>query len=185
MFPPDKPDNSIYVENNADGKPLKVELRDADGKLLERETYQYDANGNLRQRQSFAGDGQLLDTELWTRDAEGRLVEHELRRPDNTLVFVEKWTRDAQGKLIYAEAWKYDQAGKQVGYKKLVPNPQGQLYNPRRPKSGLSAFRIFFLLVGGLCLFFAVRDFSAGNMVAGVLFSLLSALNFWSGVRKR
>jgi RHS Repeat len=129
----------LYGALGIDARTSAVTLqqRSEGGALVPVETSQYDANGNLTQReQDWEGDGSVNFIESWSYDGYGNTVRHERQGPfeenteslqydangrqtryeedhygDGTAVDIQTWQYDASGKLTRLEHF-YNNNGK-------------------------------------------------------------------------
>ena len=163
---------------------MSIELLDREGNLVERETYEYDEHGHVGRRNTFNAEGKLEEFEVFVRDSRGKLVQHERRDAEGKPYFIEKWTRDGDGKTLFAEAWYYDETGQVAGYKRLVPNSQGSLVDPKR-QVFIVVVRAISMILGVACMLTAMKAFTAGNTGLAIFASAITLLNFWNAVKKR
>jgi hypothetical protein len=175
---------TLRETKNERGQTIFVEFLDKEGNLVERETYDYDEHGLVSRRNTFDGDHALVDYEVFVRDSKARLAQHERRDATGRPIYIEKWTRNGEGKTLYAEAWHYNEAGEVADYKRLIPNSEGHLVDPRR-QWAIVVVRGVSMLIGVLCMFTAINAYTAGNTALTMLAAAAMLLNFWSAVKKR
>lgn len=175
---------TIRENKNERGQTVSVEFLDKEGNLVERETYEYDEHGYVSRRNTYRATGALEEYEVFVRDGKGKLLQHERRDASGKPYYIEKWTGDGDGKTLFAEAWHYDESGDVTDYKRLVPNKQGHLVNPKRQWS-IVFTRAVCMILGVLCMFTAIEAFTAGNTGLAVFAAAITLLNFWNAVKKR